>query len=57
MENPFFIKRNSDDMITVFLGNPDEIGAEAEHIMTINNFWLKMFQEKLQDHIKETNHV
>jgi hypothetical protein len=57
VENPFVIKENSDNTISVFLCDPDEIGAESEHVMTLSNFWLKMITEKLQDHIKENNHV
>lgn len=36
MSNIFTIIENSDDTVTVFLGDPAILGAEAEFIMTIH---------------------
>lgn len=37
---PFYFK-NKSDIVTIYLGNPDVIGAESEHVMTINVRFLK----------------
>ena len=54
---PIIIIDNASGTISIYLGNPLELGNEAQWIATINPFWLPSLIQKLTEKLNSINVV